>query len=961
MERSFRYFSYIYISIALFTIVPSLHAQEQLTNFRGSPCCYNFEEIVPQGEINYGIARDHQDGVRIFLLDKTEANLVFSNDQDDKITLIDHGLLEEFYYFIHQDRIELFRFSDGDLETYEFNNPLPLNRSRKEALSMSKYGLTIIPESETEALEFYNLASQRFETRSPSLTREYPRAQLDSFILFSTFEQGQGNFYSHNIVSDEIHFLHTSDNKSIEFISQNSLLFFGDYKEFFVTKGHPDNTYFLKENRSLRFLRMLSYQINNEVHIFFEGNSDQLQYIQLDWNKGIEEDYALPNNHDWGIIDRFYRISEDELLIMGTPYFTKVNIRNDSLNKIDVGWISDLTVDTANVYFEDSKLISFNYATEEITEISDIFLSRYVTDITKIYKVNDSLFYFIGHYDGDFSRDEKDGLFSFNLTQDTIVEMLSFGENGNGLSEAKLQKLGQKLLLRVEDQIFEWTGQDFEPIFRTDPQLPIVQFQDKYYFLKYTDDLIVSLYEWQDQDQIFAVAENIPYNQYLGHILSTPDQLIFMNNYLGAFEVDTEVGAYDTLSPYDREIILKKLYPVGNNIVKELRVPGGGNEFWSYNTKTKSWVQLQTEDIRKPLSLSENKTLAGDYLLNIKYEAPERYLTSISLLTGEQVILLGEHNPGPGYRYTVQYSGDGKNIVRASNSDIQDYKLYITDGTIDGTRLILDLDPFRYFVSFYKFEGEIYFTAFDEEYTKVYRFNCENQHIEEVRKLDPLIPQQHFGLNNQNYTLGYRYSPKQNLTLSRILDTRVEESRVSPYEVAPDRLSSYTPAGSKPIIYLSDSLLAISVSLDEKGEELWKVGLYGQLERMTDLNEGPYDSELKDLVIFENHLYFTGYKYGVGRQVWRMPLPKTDANEDHKDLELLIAPNPSDQFLTIYDMPLEKGEIFIFDMSGKPVFEGIKNEGTPQFSHNMQPYPPGMYIVQLRVKGKSYSGKLILK
>src|SRR6056297_3897411 len=112
MKPTYNYF--IYIFIALFILTSSIHAQEQLTNFRGAPCCYSFEKIIPHGGINYGLALDHQDGVRIYLLNETEATLVFSNDQDDKITLIEHALLEDFYYFIYQDRIELFRFSSGE-------------------------------------------------------------------------------------------------------------------------------------------------------------------------------------------------------------------------------------------------------------------------------------------------------------------------------------------------------------------------------------------------------------------------------------------------------------------------------------------------------------------------------------------------------------------------------------------------------------------------------------------------------------------------------------------------------------------------------------------------------------------------------------------------------------------------------------------------------------------------------
>lgn len=937
----------------------SLNAQEQLTDFRGSPCCYEFEEILPRGENTYGLARDHQDGVRIFLLDKTQANLVFSNDQDDKISLIEHGLLKDFYYFIYQDRIELFRFSSGEVETYEFDDPLSLNRSQKEALSMGKYGLTLIPESETESLQFYNLSTKRFETRSPSLNREHTRVQLDSFILFTTYENRQGKLFSHNILSDEFHVLHSRENRRLEFIPQNGLLFFEDNESVFISNGRPGTTFLLDDSRHL-FKDPLSYQEENEIHIFLNLRSDLLRYIQLDWSQGIIENYSVPTDSIDRYIDHFYRINENELVLADRSTFFKVNMEIHSVSPTEVRRIFELAFSTENAYFEEGQLNGFNYKSEEVTARSELFFNDYIKYIKDLYTVNDSLFYLIGHNRDDSSYDNY-GLFAFDLSRDTIIEMLSYGQNGHGLSEAKLKKLGEKLVLQTEDQIFEWTGQDFEPIFTTDFELPIVQFQNKYYFLKYTDDALVSLYEWQDQDQILTVAENIPYNQSSGHIVSNTDQLILMNPYLGAFSVNIEDGTYETLSPYNREIILENLYPIGKNIVQELKVPGRGEEYWSYHTEAKSWVQLQTEDISRPLNLTENTFLTGDYLLNLQYGASEAQLTSISLNTGEQVTLLDENNAGSGFNYVVRYYGSETSIIQASGSAMQNDKFYITDGTIAGTQLIFDLNQPIFLSSIFEFEEDLIFTVFYEDFTKAFRVNSENQQIEEVDKLNPLIPQQYFSLNYQTYTLGYQNYPKQNLTLSRIIDNRVEELSISPYEIAPRHLSSYFTADSMPIIYLSDSLLAISVSLDEKGEELWSVGLFGQLERMTDLNEGPFDSEIKDLVVFGDHLYFTGYNYGVGRQVWRMPLPTTDPNENREKMELLIAPNPTDQFLTIYDMPSEKGDISIVDMSGKVIFKGIKEEGTTLFSQNMQQYPPGMYIVLLRVNGKKYSGKFILK
>ncbi len=959
MVLSHRYF--FYTLIGLFILIPSIHAQEQLTNFKGAPCCYSFEKIIPHGGINYGLARDHQDGVRIYLLNKTEANLVFSNDQDDKITLINHGLLEEFYYFIYQDRIELFRFSDGALDVYEFDEPLNLNRSRKEALSMSKYGLTLIPESETEALRFYNFASQRFETRSPSLNREHTRFQIDSFILYYQFEEGQGRLASHNMLTDEIHSLYSVDNQKISFLFQNGMLFYSDRDSLFITNGSPQANFLLSDSR-IYMGSILSYRKGKDMHFLFRIQNNLSKYFKIDWDSGTLEDYAVSTHSLSSRVRSFYRINQEELFLFDRNNFLKFNIQNGSASVTEQRWASNLYFDTANVYYEDISLKSFNYAKEEVTELSEINISNYIQDIREIYKVNDSFFYFIAHNEGLFEDEGLDELFAFDLISDTIIEMLSYGQNGNGLGEAKLQKLGGKLVLRTEDQIFEWTGQDFEPVFTTGPKLPIVQHQNKYYFSNYSyvGNGTVILYEWKDQEEIVASVRNIP-SYYLENILSTPDQLIFMNRYMGGISVDTEAGNYDTLSPYDQEVLVSDFYPVDNYIIKALRVVGRGDEYWSYNIETKSWTQLQTDHIQRPENIAVNPNQAGDFLLNLEYSNPGTSLKSISMLTGESEILLDENSLGSDYHLDVEISCGETAIVHASNYDRQDQKLFITDGTKDGTREILDLDPSRYFVSFYKFEGDIYFTAIDEDYTKVFRFNCENQLIREVPELDPLIPQQHFSLNDQTYTLGYQLLPNQNLTLIKITDTRAEELRVSPYEVAPDRLSSYRTVDSKPIIYFSDSLLAIAVSLDEKGEELWSVGLYGQLERMTDLNQGPFDSEIDNLVAFGDYLYFTGYKYGVGKQVWRMPFPNTYFNTDHNNLELLIAPNPTDQFLTIYDMPLEKGKIFIFDMSGKPVFEGIKNEGTPQFSHNMQPYPPGMYIVVLRINGKQYSGKLILK
>jgi len=955
-----RLYSYIFFFIALLFAIPSLKAQEQLTDFRGSPCCYSFEKIIPYDDFTYGLARDHQDGVRIYLLDKSEANLVFSNDQDDKISLIDHGLVEEFYYFIYQDRIELFRFSGGDIETYEFNAPLPLNRSRKEALSMSKYGLTIIPESETEPLQFYNLSTQRFETRSPSLNREHTRVQLDSFILFTTYENRQGKLFSHNILSDEVHFLHSGENEGIEFIPKNSLLFFGDGEELFVTKGQPNNTYFMMEYRSSMLSTILSYQRNNKVHILFEDYSDTLHYNKLDWNMGIVEDYLVPSDTFPSFIDHFYRINEDELLFMTPWCFTKVNMRNDSINKFEMRAARNLTLDSANVYFLERWLKSFNYETEEVSVLSETFISSNLSSLP-IHKVNDSLFYFIG-FSGSH-QETNSGLIAFDLNAESMVELLSFGENGNGLDTAKLEKVGQKLLLRQDFKILEWTGQQFKNLFNSYIESPIIKHQDKYYFINYTHESRVSLNEWQDQNQIVKAVDGIPYNDYKGKVLSTSDQLFFINHFEGAYEINIESGTYDTLIPYNHAIMFYGAYPVGDYIIIDIENPGRGNEYWSYHINSKSWNQLEKGPFLRDHNNSlENPKHAGDYLLMKESHYPEQKLTSISMRTAEKSILLDRNNPGPNYRYyTVSNSCDGSELVHALDTDNDDHKLYVTDGTIDGTQQILDLDSENYFSSFYKFEGYLYFTAFDEEYTKAFRLNCENQQLEELEEFDPLIPQQHFRFGNQTYVLGYQYFPEENLSLNRVIGNQTQELRVSPYEIVPDYLGFFNNPKTRPIAKLGDSQIAISVGVDEKGEELWWISPDGQLKRITDLNPGPFDSEIKNLVPFGDYLYFTGYQYGAGNQVWRIPLPNSLHGENPKTLQLQIAPNPSESQLTIYNVPLEKGEVKIFDMSGKPVFEGIKNEGTPQFSHNMQPYPPGMYIVLLRVNDKLYSGKFILK
>lgn len=954
---------YSLIYCLLFGIIlhsTSLNAQEQLTDFRGSPCCYEFEEILPRGENTYGLARDHQDGVRIYLLNETETNLVFSNDQDDKISLIDHGLLEEFYYFIYQDRIQLFRFTSAEVETYEFDDPLNLNRSQKEALSMGKYGLTLIPESETEALRFYNLSTKRFETRSPSLNREHTRVQLDSFILFTTYENRQGNLFSHNILSDEFHVLHSRDNKQLELGFIGGLVFFGDYENFYLTKGLPKNTFFLSPYDS-RSSDLLTYQEGKKVHIFLEIQYDDIQYFKVDWSNGIEENYSLPSDAIIGIVEHFYRINEDELLLNDFHFLQKVNIRNDDTTNIDVRRAHNIVFDTAKAYFDHGKLLSYNYATEEVKVHSEFFLGEYVQDIQEIYKVNDSLFYFIGHNKERSLEEPLDELFAFDLSRDTIIELLSFGNQNHGLEKPKLMQLGQKLILRTQDTIHEFTGQAFEPIFSSHISLPIIAHQNKYYFQRESFDGTVSLYEWKDQDQIVLVADDIPNIGGGGSIYSLSDQLIFINRYFGAYAVDTESGSHDTLSPYDMEVLHRDVYPVGKYIVRELRVVGRGNEFWSYHPETRSWVQLETDDIQRPENISEIPNQAGEYILSIEYSGLGDYITSTSLRTGKQEVLLKD-NQDINYYYRFIPSCDDKAIISASSFQNQTNKLYTTDGTKEGTREILDLDISRFYTSFYRFDGDLIFSAIDTAYTKVFRLGCKDDLIEEALDLNPFVPQDQFSLDNQIYTLGYKLFPQQNLTLSRILDNRVEELRVSPYDnLAADDIDYFETLESKPRIYFSDSLLAISVSLDEKGEELWSVGLFGQLERMTDLNEGPFDSEIKDLVVFGNYLYFTGYKYGVGRQVWRMPLPTTDPNENRERLELLIAPNPTDQFLTIYDMPLERGDISIFDMSGKVIFKRIKEEGTTWFSQNMQQYPPGMYIVLLRVNGKKYSGKFILK
>jgi hypothetical protein len=953
MLKYFRF--YLLLIAVLFSSSTIIQAQEQLTNFKGSPCCYDFEKILEYEGQLYGFAFDHQDGVKIYTLEEMEAELVFTNDKHDKVSLIDHGLLQDFYYFIYQDKIELFQFSDGSLEVYEFKDPLSINRSQKAAVSMSPYGLTVIPESDAAALQFYSLESQRFESRSPSFNRGYEYAQLDSFIIFYFYQQGQGKLFSHNIVSDEIYLMHTRDSSGIRFTLQNGLLFFGDRFSLFISNGHPDNTFILGDYRYY-WTDIFTYKKGEEVHLVLED--DHQHYFQIDWSRGIVEDYKFDQDAVDVYIEQFYPINEDELLLFSSLYLTKVNMRTDSVSMTRVDHSSEFVLDSPYVYYDGSRLNSFNYNTEEEKMLSEIWLSRYIEDIRDLYKVNDSLFYLIGN-NAHWSVDGKDGLFAFDIAADTIVEILSFGESGNGLSQAKLQKVGKKLLLRTKDQILEWTGQKFDTVFASDIELPLLHHKGKYYFVAEKDDLSISLYEWRDQKEIVRVADNIPYSYWRGHFMDNSDQLIAINGFLGAFSINTETGNYDTLSPYSREIILYDVYPMGKYIIMELRVPGRGNEFWSYNTELRSWVELNAKDFDKPMDISNPRNKVGEYTIQIEYDPMGSKVFGISLLTGEQVVLLDGSKIGSGsYRFrTLPSCDDGVNI-HAINYDTRDEKLYATDGTIDGTQKILEYDPYYYLGNFYEFEDELYFTSIDSSSTKVFRLNCNDQIVEDQLWLDPLIPYQHIKVQDQKYIIGYQLYPQRNVSLNSVNGNSLEEILISPYIAKPD--GAGIDAEPLSTINVHDSIVAFSASLDERGEELWFLYPNAPPERMTDLNEGPFDGDIDELIIFGEYLYFTGYQYGPGRQVWRMPLPFTIPPDHQQTLKLIIAPNPTDQFLNIYHMPADRGELNIMDISGKSIFRGIKKRGTYQFSFDMKPYPQGLYFVQLKTSDEKYFGKFIL-
>jgi len=861
------------------------------------------------------------------MLNETETALVYSNEEDDKIPLISHGLLNDFYYFIYQDQIELFRFSSGAIEYYPFDETLDLNRSQKDALSMSRYGLVIIPRSEEEGLKFYSLTNRRLETISSSVSHHQSFIQLDSFILYTTVEEGVETLFSHNILQDEIHILYLQDSVPLEIFPQNGLVFFGDRKKRFVTKGSPENTYDLGNYFGFS-LEPVSYQKGQEAHIFLNLPNDEFRYIQIIWHEGIVDSYSLPPNSILSYVTHFNRIDTNKLLLATRlDRFIMVNMRNDSLNSTKARRIYNLTFDRANAYFNGNTLNEFNYDNQEVTALSEMYLNDHIQDIEEIYKVNDSIFYLIGHNKGRF-KEGLNSIFAFDLTRDTIIELISFENQHHGLEEARLIQLEQELILRTQDTIYKWTGNDFKPLFPSNLNLPILNHRGKYYFVQKMNNTAINIYEWKEQDEIVAVAKNIPFYERDGSIINVSDQIIILNRFFGAFLVDTENGTYDTLSPYDMENPYPTIYAVKNYIIMEVGVPGRDYEFWAYHLDEKSWTQLETENIQRPETDSEYPNQAGDYLINIEFSSPNEYITSTSMRTGEQVILLNDNNPNTDYFYTIINSCDGKAIIHEKKTKSYSQKLFSTDGTTAGTQELLDIAPSSYYNSFYNFDGDLIFTAIDEGYTQVFRLSCSDGLIEQALELDPFVPQQQFRINQKLYTLGYKLFPEQNLTLSRMKGTQVNEILVSPYDnwKAAD-LSLFESATSRQTISISDSHIVISVSLDEKGEELWSISSCNIPQRITDLNEGPFDSDISNLIVFDEHLYFTGYQYGVGKQAWRMPLPVMELNEQSKDLQLLIAPNPSDQFLTICELPLERGEVSIFDMSGKFIFNGIKEEG----------------------------------
>lgn len=929
-------------------------AQEQMTNYQGDPCCFYASELLELDSHTLVIAKDNQKGVEIYQLLGKQSILQFSNRSSEKFDLLSQGRLQDFYFLLYKDRLELFYFDSLHLKTYPFPEPLDdLQAGEGGGVRMTKYGLLLIPENQQDSMRFFNLHSRKFEMLTNSVGQgDYPRF-LDSFMYFKKELPPYTTLLSHNLLTDEVQRLHTTTSNTFSYSLLESLVFFKDNRELYLSRGRKNNTYLLAEHR-FGHSNIKADEDNGNLAILSAGDEEWIDYYLFSRNGNPLYEKNIVDVSQ-AFITRF-SVDGEENILFSTAFnqLYALEPAMDTLNYIDeIDPFAFYHDGQYCYYLKDNNLWRYDFSNGSKSEISE---QSYEGQAFQLLSPDNNVFYLRGLYGYEHST-----IAALDLNKNELIYILPFTENTEGNKSVVISKVGSRLILTDRNDIPQYVLQNDEfqafPIAFT---TTFIDCQGKVYAL----GLDHTLYEWVDESNFEGRINDLPLLSDEHSVYCKHNQLFAEDSEGNLILLDIEGSNYNDLTPPTANIERELFYTEHPDYFILRVLDSAQNEStWSYNVRTDVWKQIGNGS-----DLIDNRGYVqehmGEQFVWSTQTATEINLYAADLKTGEKNKLESFSSfDEDAVLSTFAKCPDGL-IMYYHHDEPDNYiqQLYLTDGTVAGTEFLDSVGSEGSYQIPYFFEGKLYFTLVDSFEQTVMTFECKSGLLKKEDWSRALITQGQYRLGDRIFLLGNNLFPRQNLTIA-------ERSSMDIIEIYQSTIGLGFVGGAYdgglrrevPVLKLNDSILALVDQFDRTGEELWFLYANGRFERRFDLNPGPFDAEIQNLVVHENYLYFKGYRYGPGNQIWRTRLDSntTSAHNFVEQRVLKISPNPLNNRFRLHNVPLGKGQLWIMNSGGKVIFHGQKAKGDTQPEYHIGTQTEGVYYVLLIVDGKKYTATLV--
>lgn len=932
----------------------SSFAQEQMTFFRGDACCYYIDDLFEYDGKVYTIARDHQKSVKIFELKQSDTLLHLSTHHEDKTFLLEQGRHDDFYYWVYRERLEIFYFDSARLESHEFPQALEEElRNTSGAFNMGAYGLLILPEEGDSISRFYNLSTGLMDTVKNSVSRNTYRIAVDSFIFFTNRQNNNIALLSHNLVTNELTKIYTATSGDFRFAPYGDVLYFNDDDQVHLTNGRLANTRFvfsLKEDH----YRIRIERDDSTISFLTYGSGDDIYFAEYDLNE-----FALLDEkeiiHTGSNISSFNLTKSNDIVFLTLSnelyYFDN---SNDTIIRIeDLGYRNYVLNAETLYYLKGKELFSFDLLSAMKSKLST---SLSLSDIRKLQNSGDSLFYISSR-----AAEGQHLISLYDRGSDTLQSLLRFGENTDGNAFIKLASFGKHLFVTDQDLIPKQIliNEKFVNISAIAASSPAVEFNGGIYMLGRDKNL----YELDQDSRFHLRIADLPVKNGDNTLLVKGDQLFtYKGNAL--IHLNVEEGSFMEITPSAPYDGLRYLQDTSSRyLIHEVEIDGQSTGLWRYDVIVDEWLKLANniESVMSP-ELPDQFRISGDHLITLLRKAEGLQMRSVDLQTGEGIRLTDFNTTAmDGVAYFFASYGQ-ELLVYYHSSDQQVSEMWRTDGTLEGTSMLDNMDDREGYIIPYQFEGKLYFTRLDSFFTTTFIYEG-NGEITEVNWTPYLISQGQYRLKDRVYLLGNHRHPRQNLTLAELNGGQLLELQRSPIGLG-FSANRYNGAifNEIPALLIGDSLLVMVGEFDRSGDEMWFLNSDGIMERRTDLNVGPFDAFISDLTVHRDYLYFKGYRYGPGHQIWRIPLKDnlTSVQNNRLSQQLALYPNPAHDRLMLIDLPLEEGHIIIYDPAGREVKRALKPKGSADCSLSLGGLLNGMYFIQYRI-GENYFSARFLK